>query len=74
VRFTIGDIELEFVVDVRRGGGGHASVTVLNLLSAGGNLERTTETTNRVTVSLNAVTVNGDPLEVAKESHGRPGG
>jgi hypothetical protein len=74
VRFTVGDIELEFAVDVRKERGSQASVTVLNLLSLGGKLGRSTAETSRVKVVLNTVSVDGKPFEVASAAKRRPGG
>ena len=74
VHFTMGKIELEFAVDVRREKGGGISVTVLNVLSLGAKADRSTTEASRVKVVLNTVDVNGVPFEVASAAMGRPGG
>ncbi len=72
VCFAVGSVEVEFVVEVAKKAGGEASIKVLNLLSLGGTGERSKGTTNRVTVVLNPIRVNGKPFEVSKASHRRP--
>ena len=42
VRFVLGDVEVEFVVEVSKERGGEASIKVLNLLSIGGRGALTT--------------------------------
>jgi hypothetical protein len=75
VRFTVGPIELEFAIDVRREAGGEVSVKVLSLLSLGAKGSISGTQSSRVKVTLNTVAVNGQPFEVASSSSaGRPGG
>ena len=40
VRFAVGDVELEFVVDATSKGGGEASIKVLSVFSVGGKGEQ----------------------------------
>jgi hypothetical protein len=72
VRFTVGPVEIEFVVDVEKTNGVEASVKVLSLLSLGGKGGVTRGETNRVTVTLTPVTDTGEPFEVAAKSGKRP--
>jgi hypothetical protein len=83
VRFSVGSVEVELVVEVAKKAGGEASVKVLNLLSIGGKGEVSKGETNRVKVALNPIGVDGKPFEVAAardqrpdaaETGGRPGG
>jgi hypothetical protein len=74
VRFTVGSVEVEFVVDVVKKAGGEASVKVLSVLSLGGRGEVSKGETNRVKVVLIPLTVEGQPFEVASAMGRRPGG
>ena len=78
VRFSVGSVEVELAIAVVKNAGGEASIKVLNLLSIGGHGERSKSETNRVTVVLNPIGVNGQPFEVAssqvRRPDGRPGG
>jgi hypothetical protein len=72
VRFTVGAVEVEFVVQVTKLAGAEASVKVLNILSLGGKGEVSKGETNRVKVVLNPLGVGDKPFEVASEQTGRP--
>jgi hypothetical protein len=72
VRFTVGAVEVEFVVEVTKRAGAEASVKVLNILTLGGKGELAKGETNRVKVVLNPLGVGGRPFEVASEQAGRP--
>jgi hypothetical protein len=72
VRFTVGAVEVEFVVEVIKQAGAEASVKVLHILSLGGKGEVAKGETNRVKVVLNPLGVGGRPFEVASEQPGRP--
>jgi len=78
VRFSVGPVEVELAIEVVKKAGAGASIKVLNLLSIGGQGERSNSETNRVTVVLNPIGVNGEPFEVAsaqrRRPDGRPGG
>jgi hypothetical protein len=74
VRFSVGSVEVELAIEVVKKAGGEASIKVLNLLSIGGQGERSKSETNRVTVLLNPIGVNGEPFEVASAQAGRPDG
>jgi hypothetical protein len=74
VRFTVGDVELEFAVDVTREAGAEASVKVLSVLSVGGKGGVAHKQGHRVKVVLKPRTVDGQPMEVAHAQRGRPGG
>jgi hypothetical protein len=72
VRFAVGSVEVELVVEVGKTAGGEASVKVLNLLSIGGKGEVSKGETNRVKVVLNPIGVGGAPFEVASARDHRP--
>lgn len=72
VRFTVGSVEVELVVEVGKTAGGEASVKVLNLLSIGGKGVVSKGETNRVKVVLNPIGVGGAPFEVASARDRRP--
>jgi hypothetical protein len=72
VRFTVGAVEVEFVVKVTKQVGAEASVKVLHILSLGGKGDVAKGETNRVKLVLNPVGVGGKPFEVASEQSGRP--
>src|SRR5690349_23270812 len=74
VRFSVGSVEVELAIEVVKKAGGEASIKVLNLLSIGGQGERSKSETNRVKVLLNPIGVNGEPFEVASAQAGRPDG
>jgi hypothetical protein len=74
VRFTVGPVEVELAIEIAKKAGGEASIKVLNLLSLGGQGERSKSETNRVTVVLNPIGVNGQPFEVASAQARRPDG
>lgn len=74
LQFVVGPVELEFVVDVTREGGGEASVKVLSLLSLGAKGSVSQAVSNRIRVTLGAVGADGKPFEVAAYRQGRPGG
>jgi Trypsin-co-occurring domain 2 len=74
VRFAVGSVEIELVVEVGKTAGGEASVKVLNVLSLGGKGEVSKGETNRVKVVFNSVTVGGVPFEVASARDRRPDG
>jgi Trypsin-co-occurring domain 2 len=78
VRFSVGSVEVELAIEVVKKTGGQASINVLNLLSIGGQGKRSMSSTNRVTIVLNPIGVNGEPFEVAssqaRRPDGRPGG
>jgi NTP-dependent ternary system trypsin peptidase co-occuring protein len=71
VRFSVGSVEVELVVEVTKKAGGEASFKMLNLLSLGGIGEVSKGDTNRVKV-LNPVGVGGMPFEVAPARNRRP--
>jgi len=72
VRFAVGPVEVELVVEVGKTAGGEASIKVLNLLSIGGKGEVSKGDTNRVKVVLNPIGVGGAPFEVASAQDHRP--
>lgn len=72
VRFAVGEVEIEFVIDATKTTGGEASVTVLSLLSFGGRGEVARAETNRVRITLTPVGVGGRPFEVSSPSKPRP--
>lgn len=72
VRFTVGPVELEFAVDVKKTGSGSVSVKVLGVLDLGGKGEIATTNVHRVKVKLSPVGKDGKPFEVAAESSRRP--
>jgi hypothetical protein len=72
VRFTVGAVEVEFVVQVTKLAGAEVSVKVPNIVSLGGKGEVSKGETNRVKVVLNPLGVGGKPFEVASEQSGRP--
>ena len=74
VRFSVGSVEVELAIEVVKKAGGEAAIKVLNLLSIGGQGERSRSETNRVTVVLNPIGVHGEPFEVASSQVGRPDG
>jgi hypothetical protein len=74
VRFSVGSVEVELVVEVARKAGGEASVKVLRVLSLGSSGELSTAQTHRVKVSLSPVGVSGQPFEVAAAVGARPDG
>ncbi len=78
IRFSVGRVEVELAIEVVKKAGGEASIKVLNLLSIGGQGERSKSETNRVKVVLEPTGVNGEPFEVAaakaRRPDGRPGG
>ena len=74
IRFTVGTVEMEFAVDVKKSAGAGISVNVLNLISLGGKGDVSRAETNRVKIALNPHTIDGQPIEVAKARKGRPGG
>jgi hypothetical protein len=74
VRFSVGSVEIEFVVDVATSGGGEASIKVLSLVSLGGKGEVSRGETNRVKVTLTPVTASGEPYVVSDEDDERPDG
>jgi hypothetical protein len=74
VRFAVGPVELEFAVTVSREAKGEASIKVLSLLSLGAGAGVSSGATNRVKVTLNPLSVDGEPFEVAARRKGRPGG
>ncbi|MGW0191158.1 trypco2 family protein [Streptomyces sp. NPDC003362] len=71
VRFGVGEVELEFLVETRRNYGGNAGVRFY-VVSLGGKAERQHGQTNRVRVSLQPVSSDGQTLQVAAEGSGRP--
>lgn len=74
VRFAVGSVEVEFVVEVERKASGEASIKVLNVLSLGGGGERMTGETNRIKVQLSPIGKDGKPFEVASVGSRRPDG
>jgi Trypsin-co-occurring domain 2 len=72
VRFCVGSVEVELVVEVVKKAGGQASVNVLNVLSLGGKGGLSKGETNRVKVVLNPVGIGGAPFEVASARDRRP--
>jgi Trypsin-co-occurring domain 2 len=72
VRFSVGSVQVELVVDLVKTVGGEASVKVLNLLSIGGKGEVSKGETSRVTVVLNPIGIAGAPFEVASAQDRRP--
>lgn len=74
VRFSVGDVEVEFAVDTTRKAGGEAAIKVLSVLSLGGTGERASGETHRVKVTLSPIGIGGKPFEVAARSSRRPDG
>ena len=74
VRFAVGQVEIEFAVDLQKTVGGEASIKVLSLLSLGGKGGLTRGETSRVKVTLTPLTATGLPFEVAATSTVRPDG
>ena len=72
LRFAVGSVEVEFLVEVSKTAGGEASVKVFNLVSIGGKGEATSGQTNRVKVVLNPTGADGGRLEVASAQGHRP--
>ena len=72
VRFSVGSVQVELVVDLVKTAGGEASIKVLNLLSIGGKGEVSKGETSRVTVVLNPIGIAGAPFEVASAQDRRP--
>ena len=72
VRFRVGSVEIEFVVDLEKTAGGEASIKVLSFLSLGGKGGVTRGESNRVKVTLTPVDDSGEPFEVAATSSRRP--
>jgi hypothetical protein len=72
VRFAVGSVEVEFVVELAKKADGEASIKVLNVLSLGGTGDRSRGETNRVTVVLNPIGVSGKPFEASSTSRRRP--
>ena len=74
VRFEVGSVEIEFVVDVEETDGGEASVKVLGVFSFGARGEVSRGDTSRVKVTLNPTGPGGGAFEVASETAKRPDG
>jgi NTP-dependent ternary system trypsin peptidase co-occuring protein len=74
IRFTVGTVEMEFAVDVKKRAGTGISVNVLSLIFLGGKGDVSRAEINRVKIVLNPHTIDRQPIEVAKASKGRPGG
>jgi hypothetical protein len=72
VRFAVGPVELEFALDVRKTGGGSASVKVLGVLDLSGNGEYSTTNAHRVKIKLSPLGRDGNPLKVAADLPRRP--
>src|SRR5712691_3198485 len=72
VRFAVGAVEVEFVVEVTKQAGADATVKVLNILSLGGKGQVSKGETSRVTVVLNPLSAGGRPFEVASDQSARP--
>lgn len=74
VRFTVDSVEVELAIEVEKKVGGEASIKVLNLLSIGGQGERSKSATNRVKVVLQPIGPHGASFAVAAARVGRPDG
>ena len=74
VKFTVGPVEIELIVDIEKTGGGEASIKVLSFASLGakGGVSRTD--TNRLTFTLTPSTAMGEPFEVGSAAVTRPDG
>ncbi|MEU1180398.1 trypco2 family protein [Streptomyces sp. NPDC005820] len=73
VRFGVGEVELEFLVETRHKYGGDAGVRFY-VVSLGSKAERGRGETSRVRVSLKPVSTNGQPLKIAATGIPRPHG
>jgi hypothetical protein len=72
LRFAVGPVEMEFVVEVVKKASGEAAIKVLNVLSLGGGGEVSRGEANRIKVVLNPIGKDGAPFEVAASSVRRP--
>ena len=72
LRFAVGPVEMEFVVEVVKSGKGEVAIKVLNVLSLGGGGAVSRGETNRIKVVLNPISKDGVPFEVAALSACRP--
>ncbi|MFD4656344.1 trypco2 family protein [Kitasatospora sp. NPDC058444] len=71
VRFGVGAVELEFLIEARSVAGGDVGVR-FHVVSLGGKAERQRGQTNRVTVTLQPIGQDGKPLKVARPLAHRP--
>jgi hypothetical protein len=72
VRFSVGSVEVELVIEIVKKAGAEASIKVLNLLSLGGKGEVSKGDTHRVKVTLNPIGVGGETFEIASAQNRRP--
>jgi Trypsin-co-occurring domain 2 len=66
VRFTVGEVTIEFTIAASREGQGQAGVKFY-VFSLGGSVTASTETTQRVTLTLTPTRADGKPLEVSDD-------
>ena len=74
VRFSVGSVEVDLVVEIVKKAGGEASVKVLSVLSLGGKGEISKGHTTTVKVVLTPIGVGGAAFEVAAARDQRPDG
>jgi hypothetical protein len=67
IRFGVGQVTVEFTVAASREGQGQAGVKFY-VFSLGGSVTASTETTQRVTLTLNPTRADGRPLEVSDDT------
>lgn len=72
MRFSVGSVEVELVIEIVKKAGAEASIKVLNLLSLGGKGDVSKADTHRVKVTLNPIDVGGEPFEIASAQTRRP--
>lgn len=66
IRFTVGEVTIEFTIAASREGQGQAGVKFY-VLSLGGSVTASTETTQRVSLTLTPTQAGGKPLEVSDD-------
>jgi Trypsin-co-occurring domain 2 len=71
IRFAVGPVQMEFHVCVRREGGASGKARFW-VLEAGADSRYSKETIQRVTLTLQAVTEDGEPIHIRRGSAERP--
>jgi Trypsin-co-occurring domain 2 len=66
VRFTVGEVTIEFTIAASREGQGQAGVKFY-VFSLGGSVTASIETTQRVSLTLTPTRADGRPLEVSDD-------
>ena len=66
IRLTVGEVTIEFTIAASREGQGQAGVKFY-VFSLGGSVTASTETTQRVSLTLTPTRADGKPLEVSDD-------